>query len=187
MKLNTSAKSLTLTASALGLMVLVPFANIAMAQTSSPSPDVIDLSIDVNQDGISDQLLAATQESIAIEAAARERLLATTNTDPNFNESFDEQAYEIYLAIAQGANMQLAARMPYSENAKQMIARGFELADQYDRLYVGEGPVKWGMGGPEQTALEAEMTREGELRDNEPSIRASNEAQTKVYQFLGIG
>lgn len=178
MKLNRLAKSLTLAASALGMMVLVPFANIAMAQTSGPATDVIDLSIDVNQDGVSDQLLEETRKIQAIQEAALERLRAVESTEGPIYE----QAYETYLNTATEAGMQLEARLPWSDNARQMLALGRELAEQYEQFDAG-----WGEGGPEQTALEARMVQEGNLRDQEPSMVAVNEAQSKVYEALGPG
>jgi hypothetical protein len=178
MKLNTLAKSLTLTAGALGMMVLVPFANIAMAQTSGASPDVIDLSVDVNQDGVSDELLSAMEKVIVTEAEWFKRVEAAgLNSDGTYNE----QAYEEYTAAITEANMELEARLPWSDNARQMLALGFELAEQYEQ-YTNSS---WGEGGPEQTALEERMVLEGNLRDQEPSIVAVLEAQTKVYEFLG--
>lgn len=177
MKLTTLAKSLTLTAGAFGMIVLVPFTNIAMAQVSDASTDIIDLSVDVNQDGISDQLLAAMEKLIAVESEGFKRVEAAgLNSDGSYNE----QAYEAYSTAIMEANMEFEARLPWSENARQMIAEGFALAERYGQYTEG-----WGEGGPEQTALEAEMRQKGDIRDREPSIVAVGEAQTKVYESLG--
>ncbi|NJN42241.1 MAG: hypothetical protein HC811_08490 [Flammeovirgaceae bacterium] len=75
-----------------------------------------------------------------------------------------DQAYETYLATSTEANMQLEARLPLSDNARQMIALGSELAEQYEQFDAG-----WGEGGPEQTALEAKMVQEATYAIKNPA------------------
>jgi hypothetical protein len=179
MKLNRLAKSLTLATSAFGMMVLVPFANIAMAQTSGPATDVIDLSIDVNQDGVSDQLFEELKKIQVLNDESFRLYQEVANEDGTFDDG-GQEAIEASNAILTEAAMQLEARLPWSDNARQMIALGSELAEQYMQFDAG-----WGEGSPEQTALEAKMVQEGNLRDQEPSIVAVNEAYTKVYEALG--
>lgn len=181
MKLNKLTKSLTLSASALGMMVLVPFANIAMAQTSGPATDVIDLSIDVNQDGVSDQLFEELKKIDVLEEELFRPYQESADENGNYDEGTQE-AMEAANDIIEEAKLQLEARLPYSDNARQMIALGDKLVEQYVKL----NPV-WGEGGPEQTALEAKLVQDSNLRDQEPTIVAIKEAYLKVYMAFGNG
>lgn len=177
MKMNRLAKSLTLAASAFGMIVLVPFANIAMAQTSGPATDVIDLSIDVNQDGVSDQLLEATQQTQAYQQAELERLQAISVDEPGY-----EKAYETYLANATAANRQLDARMPYSDNVRQAVVQIDQLVAQYNQYRE-----PYGEGGPEQSDLEAKLRQISESLEQDSSLSEVTNAQIKVYDFLSKG
>lgn len=177
MKLNKLTKSLTLAASALGMIVLVPFANIAMAQTSGPATDVIDLSIDVNQDGVSDQLLEATQQTQAYQQIELERLQAIGVDEPGY-----EMAYETYLANTTAANLQLDARMPYSDNVRQAVVQIDQLVAQYEQYRE-----PYGEGGPEQSVLETQMRQISESISQDSSLLEVTNAQIKVYDVLSKG
>lgn len=183
MKLNKLTKSLTLAASALGMMVLVPFTNIAMAQTSGPATDVIDLSIDVNQDGVSDQLLEERKRLNAILEDWYKVYEEVVNEDGTLDEGGLE-ALEAANAIKTEAYMQQEARLPYSDNARQMFALSSELSEQYSQ---SQFDAERGEGGPEQTALEERIDQVSNLLSQESSVLAINEAYAKVFEALDAG
>ncbi|NJO65540.1 MAG: hypothetical protein HC836_47840 [Richelia sp. RM2_1_2] len=114
------------------------------------SNSTIDLSIDVNQDGVSDELLAATQEVYAFHEAQMKRLQA------------NEITYEAYTIAGETANLQLEARLPLSDRAKQIVAQIDEIAD------------------------EVELRKLSEELNQDPTYTKVNEAQSKVYKQLGL-
>ena len=171
---------------------MVPIANVAFAEMSPQSSlkqsapasidapqstDIIDLSIDVNQDGVSDQLLEATQQNQAYLQAELERIQAIGIDEPGY-----EKAYETYLANTTAANRQLDARMPYSDNVKQAVVQIDQLVAQYDQYHE-----PYGEGGPEQSAIEAKLRQISERVNQDSSLLAVTNAQIKVYDFLSRG
>jgi hypothetical protein len=184
-------KSLMMALGALGMLVMVPVVNVAFAEISTPealaqsppamSPEapstgIIDISIDANQDGVSDELLAETLKVQAIADAENERLQAIDSTDDEAFESF----YEVYSATITAANIQLVERLPWDDDVRQILAQLDQVGDQYE-LYL-DSP--YGEGGPEQSAIEAELRQLGEKLDQNPNYLEVIDAQQKVYAFI---
>lgn len=144
------------------LVMVLAIAPLATAMTQSKS--TIDLSIDVNQDGVSDELLAATQEVQAFHKAQLERLQA------------NEIAYEAYSIAGTTANLQLEARLPFSDRAKQILVQQHQIVEELNE--------KYSLGGGE--ALEAELGKLSEELNQDPSYLRVIEAQSKVYKQLSL-
>ena len=176
MKLKSLTKALTLSASAFSLLVLVPLANVAVADVPQSS-DIIDLSIDVNNDGISDQLLAESQKTYAFVEEVMEPLEALSESDPTY-EQVSQESFE----LATAAYSQLEARMPYSDNAKQLLAESDDLEKQYESLIM-EGTVE----GPALSALEDKMLQLSDELKQDSSYLEVLEAKLKVNGFLSEG
>lgn len=176
MKLKSSTKALILSASAFGLLALVPLANVAMADVS-PSSDIIDLSVDVNNDGLSDQLLAESQKTYAYVEEVMEPVEALSESDPRY-----EQVSQKSFALATIAYSQLEARMPYSDNARQLLAESDDIETQYEALIL-----KNIVGGPELSALEDKMFQLSDELKQDSSYLEVLEAKLKVNDFLSEG
>lgn len=175
---------------ALGIATALSIANVAVAGTSSEvipegtaldasdASDAavlpIDLSVDANQDGISDQVLAEIQRTNAIHEALNARYQASSE-----NGEFNEAVYEEYSAANLEANMQLEARMPFPEDARQTLNQFHKVGAQYD-----ERIREFGEDDPEALVLLTELRQLSEQLDQNAGFVEVVEAMQKVYAFL---
>ena len=193
MKLKSLVKPASLIASALGISILLPIVNAAIAETSSknvPQPiaadssDVstvvppIDISVDVNQDGTSDQLLAEVQKY----NATHEALWARYRASAGPNDTFNEAALEEYNAAILEANRQLEARMPYSKTIRPVLNQFNQVSKQY-----GEYIEEFGDNTPEALALVTELRQLSEQLNQDAGFLEVVEETQKVYDFLSEG
>jgi hypothetical protein len=91
------------------------------------------------------------------------------------------RAIEAQNVAVEAANIQFAARLPYSDNVKQIMAQSDQARNRLD-LYIADR----GEDGPEYSALVAELNRLSEQIRQEASYVEVVEAQRKVYDFLGL-
>lgn len=193
MKLKSLVKPTSLILGAFGISVLLPIVNAAVAEISSKDVSQpiamdgsdastvvppIDLSVDVNQDGISDQLLAEMQKNQAIHDALFERYRASAGP----NDTFNEAAYEEYSAAALEANRQLEARMPYPDNIRPVLNQFNQVGEQYEE-YIQE----FGEDTPEALALLTELRQLSDQLHQDAGFSEVVEETQKVYDFLSEG
>jgi hypothetical protein len=194
MNRNFLPKSLATTLGALGVSILFPIVSLALAETAVPeasqqnapatpselqSNDIIDIRTDANQDGLPDRLLAEMQKLKAFQDAEFARLQAVDSTD----DQAVMRAVEAQNASVESANIQFLARLPFSDNARQIMAQ-MERVNEQRQSYLD---VEYGQGGPEQSAIEAELRQLSGKLDQDASVSEVAEAQQKVYNFLSQG
>lgn len=192
MNQKSLAKPLTMALGALGMSLMVPVVSVAFAEMSVPeasvqstpvalsesqSTSMIDIRTDANQDGLPDELLAETQKLQAFSDAEFAHMQSADSTD----EQAVMRAIEAQNIAVEAANIQFAARLPYSDNVKQIMAQSDQARNRLD-LYIAER----GEDGPEYSALVAELNRLSEQIGQEASYVEVVEAQRKVYDFLGL-
>jgi hypothetical protein len=139
---------------------------------------VIDLSIDVNRDGISDQFLDAAQENLeAQEKAEKEyqakvkRAISSGSSDGDLSRISQEAD-----AISQKIGRDLTQRFPYSSQFKQLAAEGDRLSAQFNALPQSDAKGR--------AALEARLGQNDQQISREPSYIRVREAERKVYQEI---
>jgi hypothetical protein len=194
MNQKSLVKPLAATLGALGVSILVPVVSVAFAEMSVPeasmqsapvtsseiqSTSMIDIKTDVNQDGLPDQLLTEAQKLQDFHDAELARLQSVDSTD----EQAIMRAIEAQNAAVEAANIQFEARLPYSDNARQIIAQTAQINEQRE-LY---SDIEYGQGGPEQSALEGQLRQLGGDLNQDASYLEVSEALQKVYNFLSQG
>jgi hypothetical protein len=143
-----------------------------MAQ-ATPKIALIDIDIDRNRDGISDQLLAATQQHLDIRGAAQKRFEAQLQRDPNFDM---EAGIKAINALADKLSRELTARMPYTNRVKQLFAEENRIVVQLGKLQPSQKQ--------EYKALEARKIQIYQEYSRDPSYVKIEQAQTKVYRVI---
>lgn len=196
MKQQFLAKLLIMVIGVSGISILIPIVSTAFAETSMPktlqqsdpvtsteiqSNNIIDISIDVNQDGVSDQLLEETQKVQAFQDAELERFRSIAESTDGPEDPALAVAYEAYSTAATAANIQLEARLPLSDNARSILAKIYQLVQQYEQHTAPYGEVS-----PEQSAIEAELRQFSEELDQDSSYVEVLEAQRKVFAFIDM-
>jgi uncharacterized protein YneF (UPF0154 family) len=88
---------------------------------------VINLDIDVNRDGISDQLLEAAQANLDAQDAAQKQFQADIQRNPNLGT-------DAINALSAKLGQEFNARMPYSNQVKQLFAEEQRLLEQFSKL-----------------------------------------------------
>ncbi len=88
---------------------------------------VINLDIDVNRDGISDQLLGAAQENLDAQDAAQKQYQVDSQRNPNL-------VTDVINDLSAKLGREFNARMPYSNQVKQLFAEEQRLLEQYAKL-----------------------------------------------------
>jgi hypothetical protein len=142
----------------------------------SKGNNTIDLDIDVNRDGISDQLLEATLQTQRITDAELKRL--QTNGRPDSDPATDP-VYQAYLAATKKANLQLQARMPFSDRVKQALAEQQRISDEIESKY--ENRLLNATDRKEMDILYAKSRKIAQPIERDPSLLKVQAAQGKVY------
>ncbi|KAM3100611.1 hypothetical protein ACKFKF_11320 [Phormidesmis sp. 146-12] len=136
--------------------------------------NIINIDIDVDRDGVSDQLLEATLQTQNFIEAETKRLQANQGS----NEQADQIVYEAYSAAARNANLQLEARLPFSDQVKQALAKMRQIDEKVSKY--DNRPLN----AREQQEVELLVARNREISqsiDQDPTLLKVNEAQSKVY------
>jgi hypothetical protein len=131
---------------------------------------VIDLDIDVNRDGISDQLLEADQQRFdGQDATMKEFQAQVARNEP------EASRIDINATIAK-LNRQYTARLPYSSPVKQLLAEESRIIEQLNNLPQ-----------PDQKSRRALEARQAQLYpkySQDPSYIKVENAQKKVYEEI---
>lgn len=144
-------------------------------QNANNTSNIIDLDIDVDRDGVSDQLLAATLQTQNFIEAETKRWQANRGTDELANQMAD-QAYN---ATARNANLQLEARLPFSNQVKQALAQMQKIDAEIQTKYDNRT-----LNAREQQEVERLVSRNRELSQSiaqDPTLIKVNAAYSKVY------
>jgi hypothetical protein len=129
---------------------------------------VINLDIDVNGDGISDQLLEADQQRFDAQDATMKQFQAQAQrNEPN--------PIDINATIAK-LNSQYTARLPYSSQVKQALAEDNRIIAQLNKLPQNDQKRR--------AALEAKQLQLYQKYSQDPSFIKVEQAQQKVYKEI---
>jgi hypothetical protein len=123
---------------------------------------VINLDIDVNRDGISDQLLEVAQQNLDAQEAAAKK----SQAEPGFD------ANPVYTKLGNEFN----ARMPYSNQVKQLFAEERRILEQFGKL-----------AKPDQKSLDTLVAKQAQISQKvsrDPSYIKVEQAQRKVYKEI---
>jgi hypothetical protein len=123
---------------------------------------VINLDIDVNRDGISDQLLEVAQQFFESQEAASQR----SQTEPGFD------ANPLYAKLSDDFN----ARMPYSNQVKQLFTEERRILEQFGKSAKSD-----------QKSLDALAAKQAQIYQKvsrDPSYIKVEAAQRKVYKEI---
>ncbi len=131
---------------------------------------VINLDIDVNQDGISDQLLEADQQRLdAQDATVKQYQAQAARNEP-------EQSRIDINATIEKLNSQYTARLPYSSQVKQLFAEEKRIVAQLNNLPQSDQKSR--------RALEARQAQLYPKYSQDPSYIKVENAQKKVYEEI---
>lgn len=129
---------------------------------------VINLDIDVNRDGISDQLLEAEQQRFdAQDATIKQYQAQAQRNEPN--------PIDINATIEK-LNSQYTARLPYSSQVKQLFAEEKRIVAQLNNLPQSDQKSR--------AALQAKQTQIYQKASQDPSFIKVEQAQRKVYKEI---
>jgi hypothetical protein len=129
---------------------------------------VINLDIDVNGDGISDQLLEADQQRFDAQDATMKQFQAQAQrNEPN---PIDINA------TLEKLNRQYTARLPYSSQVKQAFAEDNRIIAQLNKLPQNDQKRR--------AALEAKQMQIYQKASQDPSYIKVEQAQLKVYKEI---
>ncbi len=129
---------------------------------------VINLDIDVNGDGIADQLLEADQQRFDAQDATMKQFQAQAQrNEPN--------PIDINATIAK-LNSQYIARLPYSSQVKQAFAEDNRIIAQLNKLPPNDQKRR--------AALEAKQSQLYQKYSQDPSYIKVEQAQQKVYKEI---
>jgi hypothetical protein len=132
---------------------------------------VINLDIDVNRDGISDQLIEGEQELLEANEAAQKQFQIDIKRNPKSGD-------EIVIAL-NNFNAKLFsdfnARMPYSKQAKQLMAEENRLYNQLSKLPSD---------GQEAKLLQAKLNPISQKIRQDPSVLKVEEARRKSSEEI---
>jgi hypothetical protein len=123
---------------------------------------VVNLDIDVNRDGISDQLLEVAQQFFESQEAASQR----SQTERGFD------ANPLYAKLSDDFN----ARMPYSNQVKQLFAEEKRILEQFGKSKKSD-----------QKSLDALAAKQAQIYQKvsrDPSYIKVEAAQKKVYKEI---
>jgi hypothetical protein len=145
----------------------------------SKGGNTIDINIDANKDGISDQLLEATIQTQAFIEAENKRFQANARKD---FDPLTDPVYKASQAAMKNANLQLQARLPYSDKVKQALAalqRGTdEIQSKYDNRTLNAKELR------EYEILNVKSAKISQTIEKDPTLIKVNEAQGKVYDEI---
>ncbi|KAM3090617.1 hypothetical protein ACKFKG_28960 [Phormidesmis sp. 146-35] len=139
--------------------------------------NIINLDIDVDRDGVSDQLLDATLQTQNFIEAETKRWQANRGSDEQANQIADEA----YGAAVRNANLQLEARLPFSDRVKQGLAEMQQVdkeIQKYDNRPLNASELK------EVDLLDAKNREISQTFNQEPGYLKVIEAQGKVYAAI---
>jgi hypothetical protein len=131
--------------------------------------NMIDIDIDRNRDGISDQLLEATQQYLDIRGAAQKQFEAQLQRDPDLG-------MEAINALTDKLGREFNARMPYTNRVKQLFAEENRIVVQLGKLQPSQKQ--------EYKALEAKQMQIYQKYSRDPSYIKVEQAQKKVYKAI---
>jgi hypothetical protein len=141
--------------------------------------NTIDIDIDANKDGISDQLLEATLQTQAFIEAETKRWQAKTSKD---FDPLTDPIYKAYQTATKNANLQLQARLPYSTKVKQTLAALQRVTDEiqskYDNRTLNAKELR------EYEILNAKSAKISRTIEKDPTLIKVNEAHGKVYDEI---
>ncbi len=146
-----------------------------VGSNSSNQSNIINLDIDVDRDGVSDQLLAATLQTQNFVEAETKRWQANRGSDALANQMADEA----YNATARNANLQLEARLPFSNQVKQTLGKMQTNDEIIQRRYDNRT-----LNPTEQQEVERLISINRKLSESiaqDPTLLKVNAAQSKVY------
>lgn len=130
--------------------------------------DVINLDIDANRDGISDQLLEAAQQNLDAQDAAQKKFQADIQRNPNLGT-------DAINALSAKLGRDFNARMPYSNQVKQLFAEEQRLLEQFSKLPSNLQDVN---------AIGAKQAQIYQKYSKDPSFIKVEKAQRKVYKEI---
>ncbi|MFM2432834.1 MAG: hypothetical protein RLZZ511_4048 [Cyanobacteriota bacterium] len=130
----------------------------------------IDLSIDVNRDGISDQLLEAAQANLDAQDAAWKQFQIDIQRNPSLST-------DAINALSAKIGEDFNARMPYSDRVKQLFAEEKRALEQFSKLT----PQQQERNQAAIAAKQAELYRK---YSQDPSFIRVEQAQRKVYKAI---
>jgi hypothetical protein len=134
----------------------------------------IDLNIDVNRDGISDQFLEAAQQNLdAQEQSEKEYQAKVRRNLPDQEASRLSKEYD---ARSQKIGRELTDRMPYSKQVKQLFAEAERISEQINKLPQSDKKNR--------EALEKKSTQIYQKYSQDPSYIRVEQAQRKVYKEI---
>jgi hypothetical protein len=128
--------------------------------------DTIDLSVDVNQDGISDLLLIAAQQHLDFQNETMKRYQASANSLGSNTQDFND--------VIQAAGREFRARKPYSVEVHQLMD---EVDRAIDSLHKNSDPIA-------SKVLQTRMSQIDKKIARDPSYIKVEEAEKKVYQEI---
>jgi hypothetical protein len=143
----------------------------------SKGNNTINLDIDTNRDGVSDQLLEATLQNQNFVEAETKRYLAKRGSDEQANQVLDKA----YQAATTNAYLQLQARLPYSNKAKQALAAQQRVVDEINNY---QNRIQNAKAQKQSELLYAKLREVSKPLDNEPSLLKIQAAQQKVYEAI---
>jgi molecular chaperone DnaK (HSP70) len=134
---------------------------------------VVDLSIDVNRDGISDQLLDVAQQFLDTqENIQKEYQNSVGKLSEQELGALNDRSNALYPKLSDNFN----ARMPYSSRVKQLFAEEKRALEQFGKL---KSP-----SDRDQQAIAAKQAEIYQKYSKDPSFIRVEQAQRKVYKEI---
>jgi hypothetical protein len=131
----------------------------------------INLDIDVNRDGVADQLVEAIQQLLDAGEAAQKEFQAKVARYPA-GQSPDTLVIELN-ALNVKIRSDLDARLPYSSQVKQLFAEDARIIEQLNKLQPSQTK--------ETAALQARLTQISQKFSRDPSVAKVDAAKNKAY------
>ncbi len=133
---------------------------------------VINIDIDINRDGISDQLLEAAQQNLDAQDAAQKQYQVDSQRNPNLGT-------DAINATSAKLGKEFNARMPYSNQVKQLFTDEQRVLDQFGKL-----PSNQQNNQQNVEALAAKQAQIYQKYSRDPSFIKVENAQRKVYKEI---
>jgi hypothetical protein len=130
----------------------------------------INLDIDLNRDGISDQLVEAIQQQLDAGEAAQKEFQAKVARYPA-GQSPDTLVIELN-ALNVKIRSVLDARLPYSSQVKQLLAEDARIVEQFNKLQPSQTK--------EAAALQARLNQISKKMNRDPSLAKVRAAMDKA-------
>jgi hypothetical protein len=134
----------------------------------------LDLNIDVNRDGISDQFLEAAQQNLdAQEQSEKEYQAKVRRNLPDQEASRLSKEYD---ARSQKIGRELTDRLPYSNRVRQLFAEAERISEQINKLPESDKKNREALGRKSNQIYQK--------YSQDPSYITVEQAQRKVYKEI---